>query len=84
MGAVMGGGVGLTIGFIFGSYSIMRYVDMSYKSGRVPTLRQARRRTTGIPCYFVAIHAEQRSDFLFLPCYWLCVSFSFVLQNAFI
>ncbi len=26
MGAVMGCGVGLTIGFIFGSWSILRYV----------------------------------------------------------
>ena len=26
MGAMMGTGVGLTIGFIFGSYSILRYV----------------------------------------------------------
>lgn len=27
MGAMMGTGVGLTIGFIFGSYSILRYVS---------------------------------------------------------
>jgi hypothetical protein len=29
MGALMGAGVGLTIGFIFGSYSIMRYIPIS-------------------------------------------------------
>lgn len=30
MGFVMGTGVGLTIGFIFGSYSILRCVAMPY------------------------------------------------------
>ncbi len=30
MGAVMGAGVGLTMGFLFGSYSILRYVANSY------------------------------------------------------
>lgn len=30
MGALMGAGVGLTIGFIFGSYSIMRYDTSIY------------------------------------------------------
>ncbi|CAG7845903.1 SubName: Full=Uncharacterized protein {ECO:0000313/EMBL:CCA77954.1} [Serendipita indica DSM 11827] len=30
MGALMGSGVGLTVGFIFGSYSILRQVDFSF------------------------------------------------------
>ena len=60
----MGGGVGLTIGFIFGSYSILRYVYWPQKKALVlrkaltTGVIQTRCRSTGYPGYAVAIHAE--------------------------
>jgi len=77
MGALMGGGVGLTIGFIFGSYSILRYALSASLPFPHPHFRYLRShiRTKGwcrpsrLPCHSLAVHAQQRRDILVLPCY---------------
>ena len=76
MGALMGGGVGLTIGFIFGSYSILRYAHcfhpiphphFGYLRSHIRTKGWCR--PSRLPCHPLAVHAQQRCDILVLPCY---------------
>jgi len=60
MGALMGGGVGLTIGFIFGSWSIIRYVNVMILKGTSspPFLSQGWCRTARIHGNAVSIYVE--------------------------
>ncbi|KLO20033.1 hypothetical protein SCHPADRAFT_842152 [Schizopora paradoxa] len=65
MGAMMGGGVGLTIGFIFGSYSIIR--GGAGPRGAMATLSQYMLSSAATFSFFLAIGSVIRSDSHLLP-----------------
>lgn len=69
----MGGGVGLTIGFIFGSYSILRYNNtlITLKLKTMNNLSKGGSRTSRIPCHTLPVHAQQRGNVLIFPCNWI-------------
>ncbi|KAG9101212.1 subunit of TIM23 translocase complex [Ceratobasidium sp. UAMH 11750] len=60
MGALMGGGVGLTIGFIFGSYSILR--GGAGPRGAMATLSQYMLSSAATFSFFLSIGAVIRND----------------------
>jgi len=60
MGALMGGGVGLTIGFIFGSWSILR--GGAGPRGFLGTLSQYMLSSAATFSFFLAIGSVIRSD----------------------
>ncbi|PPQ72670.1 hypothetical protein CVT26_002886 [Gymnopilus dilepis] len=60
MGAIMGGGVGLTIGFIFGSWSIIR--GGAGPRGALSTLSQYMLSSAATFSFFLAIGSVIRSD----------------------
>ncbi|KZP00661.1 hypothetical protein CALVIDRAFT_207064 [Calocera viscosa TUFC12733] len=60
MGAMMGAGVGLTIGFIFGSYSIMR--SGPGPRGFLPTLSQYMLSSAATFSFFLAIGSVIRNE----------------------
>jgi len=66
MGALMGGGVGLTIGFIFGSYSILR--GGAGPRGVLATLSQYMLSSAATFSFFLAIGSVIRTDAL--PVEW--------------
>ncbi|EGO02760.1 hypothetical protein SERLA73DRAFT_176117 [Serpula lacrymans var. lacrymans S7.3] len=65
MGAMMGGGVGLTIGFIFGSYSILR--GGAGPRGFMATLSQYMLSSAATFSFFLAIGSVIRNDALLPP-----------------
>jgi len=65
MGALMGGGVGLTIGFIFGSYSILR--GGAGPRGFLATLSQYMLSSAATFSFFLAIGSVIRNDALLPP-----------------
>ncbi|KAH0838622.1 reactive mitochondrial oxygen species modulator 1-domain-containing protein [Lanmaoa asiatica] len=65
MGALMGGGVGLTIGFIFGSYTILR--GGSGPRGFLATLSQYMLSSAATFSFFLAIGSVIRNDGLLPP-----------------
>ncbi|KAF8807647.1 hypothetical protein BYT27DRAFT_6580646 [Phlegmacium glaucopus] len=65
MGALMGGGVGLTIGFIFGSWSIIR--GGAGPRGFLGTLSQYMLSSAATFSFFLAIGSVIRSDSLIHP-----------------
>ncbi|KAL4069338.1 reactive mitochondrial oxygen species modulator 1-domain-containing protein [Scleroderma citrinum] len=60
MGALMGGGVGLTIGFIFGSYSILR--GGAGPRGSLATLSQYMLSSAATFSFFLAIGSVIRNE----------------------
>ncbi|KZT06251.1 uncharacterized protein LAESUDRAFT_679714 [Laetiporus sulphureus 93-53] len=60
MGAMMGAGVGLTIGFIFGGYSIIR--GGAGPRGVLPTLSQYMLSSAATFSFFLAIGSVIRND----------------------
>jgi len=60
MGAIMGGGVGLTIGFIFGSYSILR--GGAGPRGAMATLSQYMLTSAATFSFFLSIGSVIRND----------------------
>jgi len=60
MGALMGAGVGLTIGFIFGTYSILR--GGAGPRGFLPTLSQYMLSSAATFSFFLAIGSVIRTD----------------------
>jgi len=60
MGAMMGTGVGLTIGFIFGSYTIIR--GGAGPRGALPTLSQYMLSSAATFGFFLAIGSVIRND----------------------
>lgn len=81
---MMGAGVGLTIGFIFGSYSILRCVFSYILALLLIPIRvvQRRRRSPRCASNALAVHAEQWSDILVLPCHWFRKSFIFPIARG--
>ncbi|KAK7694227.1 hypothetical protein QCA50_001407 [Cerrena zonata] len=67
MGAMMGAGVGLTIGFIFGSYSILR--GGAGPRGALPTLSQYMLTSGATFGFFLSIGSVIRNDGE-MPAHW--------------
>jgi hypothetical protein len=65
MGAVMGGGVGLTIGFIFGSYTILR--GGAGPRGVMATLSQYMLSSAATFSFFLSIGSVIRTDGVIPP-----------------
>jgi len=65
MGALMGGGVGLTIGFIFGTYSVLR--GGAGPRGALATLSQYMLSSAATFSFFLAIGSVIRNDALLPP-----------------
>ncbi|KAF9569812.1 hypothetical protein CPC08DRAFT_745669 [Agrocybe pediades] len=65
MGALMGGGVGLTIGFIFGSWSIIR--GGAGPRGALSTLSQYMLSSAATFSFFLSIGSVIRSDSIITP-----------------